>query len=166
MTHEREMLAWAAGFFEGEGCVGNASGAQRSIILTIVNTDLDRLELFREIVNGGSIRLRTHVAHHGHKPQYQWQAYSENAVRIFRALETWLGPRRRKRFAEVLATREAYIAEVTAERVCPWCHSRFQPPFSNQARRTRFCSVRCGAKYGYHARKSDVARYLEEKTAA
>lgn len=52
-------IAWAAGLFEGEGCIRHArekNGTQRR--LTLVSTDLDVIEKFAAITGGG-IRERS-----------------------------------------------------------------------------------------------------------
>ena len=49
-------IAWAAGFFDGEGSVFiNNEGY---LIVTILNTHLGSIELFRRIVGGGNINER------------------------------------------------------------------------------------------------------------
>lgn len=141
MSVEREMLAWAAGFFEGEGSIGIVSGSRWRISLHVTNTDLERLELFREIVGGGAIATRSPIP--GRKLVYQWQAYSETAIRIFNDLSPWLGERRRTRFAEAAERRAVYIAEATASRLCPGCGESFSPRWNGQAKKVTWCSSRC-----------------------
>lgn len=52
LTNRRESLAWAAGFFDGEGCFSRSKGA---LTARITNTDVDALGRFREIVGLGAI---------------------------------------------------------------------------------------------------------------
>lgn len=154
MSASHEMLAWAAGFFEGEGCVtANRNG--HKLTLSLVNTDLEMLERFRDVVGIGAIRAaRKGVVG---KEQYVWQVYGDKAVLAFNALSPWLGSRRRARFAELLAIREAYIDEVTALRQCPRCGTAFRPTFTVSSRRRRFCSSACKATYGSQQHRDRLA---------
>lgn len=98
-----EEIAWAAGLFEGEGCISNAG--KRSVPLTINSTDRDVLERFQEIVGCGgiyAIRRREQKAHH--KEIWQWQVTARDEVtRILESFLPWLQTRRSMRALEALA---------------------------------------------------------------
>jgi hypothetical protein len=51
---DREELAWAAGFFDGEGCFSFAERARYGVA-TIGQTDVQALERFRHAVGVGTI---------------------------------------------------------------------------------------------------------------
>lgn len=52
MTPEQE-IAWAAGLFEGEGCISTYQGDHTQ--LTLVSTDFDVIERFHRIVGVGTV---------------------------------------------------------------------------------------------------------------
>lgn len=162
MTDDPVLLAWAAGFFEGEGCISNHAGTARSLLLTVVNTDLERLQHFADIAGCGRIYERKRQTG---KRIWQWNCYSDNAVRVFRAMEPWLGERRRKRFAEILAIREARIAEATAPRPCEWCGGEFRPRFHTNSRHQKYCGSVCSSRAAMlrHGRVVDVESFLAKR---
>lgn len=69
-----ERIAYAAGFFDGEGCV--CIGKNGSIQLRIINTNLPTLEMFQHLF-GGSIGNRAQKVN---KKQYSWSIYGAEAV--------------------------------------------------------------------------------------
>lgn len=86
-------IAWAAGLFEGEGCVHVAKRDGR-INLSMQMTDLDVLEKFCRIVGGHEPRP---VARPGNnKPVWRWTASSDAYVVRFRdVIGPHLGARRK-----------------------------------------------------------------------
>lgn len=109
-----DYIAWAAGLFEGEGCINIAKNKPESdnlfARLTMVTTDKDVLERFALIVEGGHInpvpwqykpnRAGIRVS----KPQWRWKAGSEHDVEtILTAFYPYLGERRRVKADEALA---------------------------------------------------------------
>lgn len=150
-----ELLAWAAGLFEGEGCV-TANGGGHKLTLSLVNTDLEILERYAQVVGAGTITTGR-AQSENRKPQFAWQVYGDNAVTVFEALEPWLGTRRRARYAELAAVREAYIAAVTAPRTCPTCDTTFRPQYTVSSRRRRFCSAACKSTFGVRQHRARVA---------
>jgi len=70
-------LAWAAGFFDGEGCVfirtyQRKSGPASYLSLSVSQTDRELLERFQEAVGVGKINGPYHNGS-GRKPKYQWE---------------------------------------------------------------------------------------------
>lgn len=112
-------LGFAAGIFEGEGCitqtrpqprkVRSSSSTRRgryprpdpkgTLAVSIAMTDLDTLERFVEIVGSGAIM--EHTPDERFKVQWRWTAYSDNARRIIKLLWPGLGSRRRARATEL-----------------------------------------------------------------
>lgn len=97
-THE---LAWAAGFFDGEGCVTLCKGYAR---ISITSTDLDMLERFRDAVGRGEIYDREGYQNSlGSKRQWQ---YAVGNLEDIELIYVFIGPflclRRLERFEEVL----------------------------------------------------------------
>jgi LAGLIDADG-like domain len=89
-----ERVAWAAGLFEGEGCVTNADGR---VNLRVTNTDLDVLEQFAAFVGGGKVYgpyVNSSKDGHRRKLFFVWVCYEPEAGRIFRRLALFLSARR------------------------------------------------------------------------
>lgn len=103
------QVAWAAGLFEGEGCIAFHSyklkdGSQRPR-LVLKMTDEDVIRSFHEIVGHGTVRLDTwgHRTR-GEKVVYEWQAGSQKDVAAVLSLLTpWFHGRRRAKAEEALA---------------------------------------------------------------
>ena len=75
---QHEALAWAAGFYEGEGYCGTTHDRRRvlpGVVITIHNTDLGMLERFQECVYGLG-RIYGPYSYRGpdRKPMYRWAA--------------------------------------------------------------------------------------------
>jgi hypothetical protein len=90
----REELAWAAGFFDGEGNIGahRANGKYWHLRMHVSQTELEPLDRFRAAVLGlGSIHLRQRESksHYGSKPIYE---YRTNAFQEVQAVMAMIGP--------------------------------------------------------------------------
>lgn len=94
-------LAWAGGFFEGEGCFyahwykprKDGSRIYRTNA-TLVQNDLNLLEQFKNVVKCGII--------YNEKNHYVWKcSKSEECKKMFDSLRPWLGSRRQNRFSEL-----------------------------------------------------------------
>ena len=81
MTRETE-LAWAAGFFDGEGCISFAkAGEHRQLIMCIGQNDPRVLERFKAAVGVGTIN-GPHVrpSRPNSKPYWQWRTSGHVSV--------------------------------------------------------------------------------------
>lgn len=92
-------IAWAAGIFEGEGCISIKPPQERrhlpSIRLVIQTTDEDVLVRFREIVGCGSVVHLRRPALPGKKAVYSWELGNRVEVEsLVLAFLPWLGERR------------------------------------------------------------------------
>lgn len=95
--------AWAAGLFEGEGCitfVGKGAGRFYPR-LTLVTTDLDVGERFRRTVGEGAVRKHW-TGRSNNLPTWRWDCGSGAAERIMAWMFPLLGYRRQRRWLEVL----------------------------------------------------------------
>ncbi len=105
-----DLIAWAAGVFEGESCVyvTQHHGSERWYPnATIGMTDRDILVRLQSILGG---TLGDERAPHGtaKKLTSRWGVYGWDAVAELHAqIGPWLGERRSARFAEILALRPA-----------------------------------------------------------
>lgn len=103
----REDIAWAAGLFEGEGCITVSTRRMKYVNLTLAMCDRDAVERFRDAVGVGTIRLRR-KAPQGGKPLWIWSANSfEHAQAVVARLWPGLCSRRRSRAREILLAVQA-----------------------------------------------------------
>jgi hypothetical protein len=138
------LVAWAAGLFEGEGCITTGSPPSYGLMLTLSMTDEDVVLRFREAVGAGRVTPRTRNNAPKHwKDIWSWYACGEPAEAVLDLLLPFLGQRRSARAQEVREFRRAGIESATAERECPTCHAKFRPRFSSGSRRQKFCSDAC-----------------------
>lgn len=99
----RENIAWAAGLFEGEGCI-NAANAKRSPSLAIAMTDEDVLRKFYAIIGLGSLNGPYRADRPGWKPIWMWHCGGHKQVQaVLAAMYPFLCSRRQSRALEVLA---------------------------------------------------------------
>lgn len=102
----REQLAWAAGLFEGEGCVGFYGGKQP--VASISSTDRDVVERFRDIFGFGTIRTKPRQA--PWKDCHDWRVTNfEHVQVVIAALWPWLLTRRQAKAEEVLRSKRTRI---------------------------------------------------------
>lgn len=99
-------VAWAAGLFEGEGCMNAyANGTAVRMQVRLGMTDRDVVERFAAIVGVGNLSVHDPPAHRakGWKPLYTWCVYEAEKVRVVIALLLpYMGERRRAKAEEVL----------------------------------------------------------------
>lgn len=95
-------VSWAAGLFEGEGCIYRLRGD--SWALQVGSTDLDVLEHFRDIVECGTIREhKDKTRPTSRRRAWLWQVGSAAEVaRLLHLFEPFMGERRRAKTAEAL----------------------------------------------------------------
>lgn len=99
MMEEQIFLAWAAGFFDGEGCVMVEKskeirckhGFRTSLHTTVTQTSRPCLELFLDKF-GGSIITSENRTPSGRRwaVQYRWVARNEEALEFLRAIEPYV----------------------------------------------------------------------------
>lgn len=112
-TLSREELAWAAGFFDGEGCTYamKRSDAYTRVALDVGQVNKDTLERFRAAVGGlGSVvGPYSHRARPQSKPIYQYRASSfEDVQAVLAMLWAWLGPHKREQALTAMAKATPY----------------------------------------------------------
>jgi hypothetical protein len=97
-------LAWAAGLFEGEGCIAvNVSPHHHGVqpIATLTMTDEDSVQRFVAAIGMGSVR--SYPAKGSRKAIYCWRVGSlEGVQQVLCLLWFGLGTRRRQRAREVM----------------------------------------------------------------
>lgn len=160
-----EELAWAAGLFEGEGCVSSYTrkdsdpekrvGARCSVAMK----DADIIVRFGFIIGRG--RIYPMRRPDGRADLVSWQSVGfEDTQATIAALWKWLGPRRRTRAREVLARANLPITCGTRDQRLTHCkrghpfdeaNTRIDRP--NTARSQRTC--RACAHLRYLAKRGD-----------
>ena len=108
----REELAWAAGFFDGEGHVGATTTHRRDLYLTISQVDRRVLDRFRDAVGVGSVNgpyLHPVQQTRGNEqPRFYFTtARFEHIQAIVTMLWTWLGDVKRAQAVGALTTVKA-----------------------------------------------------------
>ena len=92
-------LAWAAGLFEGEGCI-SLHPQYKSVRLQMTQSDYDVLQMMQSIC-GGSIDPKSNKDKPAHyKPLWQWRL--NRAEYVYALLE---------KFLPYFGTRRAYVAQ-------------------------------------------------------
>jgi hypothetical protein len=92
-SHDNSIeLAWAAGFFDGEGCVTGyqQTGRRRGRLQLIVGQSgtTEHLERFARAVEGG--RINGPYLNQGKLPRYVWQTNGHKARRVMELLRPYL----------------------------------------------------------------------------
>lgn len=152
MASRESDIAWAAGLFEGEGCIGiwwppSTIGhrKQPQIRLQVTMTDRDVIEEFCRIVQCGSVS-REQNRKPPRKNCWYWTIGNRVDVeRLLRAFYPRLGERRRAKADEALAE----IAK--SVRACETCGETFRAQKSQR----RFCSTSCQQR-SYYVRHGNV----------
>jgi len=100
-THE---LAWAAGFFDGEGCVRTARNARsgfgyRFVRATIGQRDRAVLDRFQAAVGFGKVTGPFVTQTRNGAPMYRWETAARDRVHLLCwSLWPWLSPVKRHQF--------------------------------------------------------------------
>lgn len=110
-------IAWAAGLFEGEGCVF-CSGTH-SAEMTLSMSDKDRVERFAEVMGFGTVG-HVNPAQDGWKDMWKWRCEVRNLQQAVEMLWPWLGPRRQEQARSALLAHQDHAARnLLAPRPCP-----------------------------------------------
>ena len=106
-------MAWAAGLFEGEGCI--APGGRRALTLRMCDEDVVRR--FARVVGAG--RVRQHYSgNERHRPSWEWSVGTyDDCRRILLAFLPHLGDRRAAKAREVLASPPKYVVTGSRRRI-------------------------------------------------
>ena len=98
----REELAYMAGFFDGEGCIGAYAPRKYSIIVSIGQNDPTILIRLKKLY-GGTLTGPDKGAH------YKWQVSARKAEKFLRDILPWLVSKREQALIAIeLADRPSY----------------------------------------------------------
>ena len=95
-------IVWAAGLFEGEGCIHMKTDRPRQRVLSIGMTDKDVMERFVDVVGYGNLQ-GPYIAEL-RKPFWKWQLYKGTEVlRILKLFLPHFGKRRSEKAIEAIS---------------------------------------------------------------
>jgi hypothetical protein len=142
MTRDQQ-IAWAAGLFEGEGCItGHRGRSARHVALVMADEDIVRR--FAAIVRIGAVRGDGTLRRPHHRHLWRWQADGDGGEAVLHLLLPYLGARRSARAKEMLAMRTRWREHAMRLRACPQCGVNFQPKtIGPNAAKQRYCSRDC-----------------------
>lgn len=144
-------LAWAAGLFEGEGCISHNKIAPRA---SISMSDEDVVRRFHRLIGMGSVAA-TPRKKEGYKDLWTWTVAGYKSTQYVMALLwQWLGVRRKARTEEIL--KQFQNGPVRKRRVCLRGHSLLDTKniyvhISKGGRKVRHCKE-C-RRINHHLRK-------------
>lgn len=166
MISIREELAWAAGLFEGEGCITQTrrSTGYAAPRLQMSMADIDVVRRFALTVGVGSLHWITPRRLH-HSEQLLWSVTRfEHVQAVLAMFWPWLGDRRRARARQVLLEHREHLALAPIPRRlrthCPNGHAYDGPNTYLSKRGSRVCRTCCNASHRrwYEDRKVGVGR--------
>jgi hypothetical protein len=107
-------MAWAAGWFEGEGSILLSGGR---IHARVPNTDHEIIVRFAETLELGTVYgpYPTYTSGRRKKPLWVWLATEEAALDAVALMWPWLGRRRRSRAQELTGVRFPVFSRVSTE---------------------------------------------------
>jgi len=122
----REELAWAAGFFDGEGCACSPreDGIGSSPVLTLSQIDSFVLRRFKEAVGGIGLLYGPYTSGRrpNQKPQWKWQSQSfETTQAVIALLWNFLSPVKRSQCATIFVRSTNKARKAIANRGWEFC---------------------------------------------
>lgn len=97
-----DQSAWAAGFYEGEGCCHVKK--QGGVLLEMSQVNLEPLQRFADIVGVGRITFYAKTRDAQQRPFYKWTAASyADAHKVYAMIGPWLSVERRLKFEMALS---------------------------------------------------------------
>lgn len=99
--------AWAAGLFEGEGCIQIRNReddiGKKQVILSLKMTDEDVIQKFSRICPGHALSESKWYRANGHKPQFLWQmSRQEDVEKTLCLFMPFMGERRKEKSMEAI----------------------------------------------------------------
>ena len=90
-----KTIEWAAGLFEGEGCLTKAPNRPCAYTMEVWSSDKDVIEDFAAIVPYGNIKERAKKREAHHKTMYGWRCFTRQHIKeILVLMLPYLGQRR------------------------------------------------------------------------
>jgi hypothetical protein len=102
MSYETD-ITWAAGLFEGEGCLTISGRKYPHARVYLRSTDEDVVRRFAAIIKVGQVRVDDSQQKYGYKRQWEWYTGKmDSVVTVIELLRPHLGTRRSARAQELL----------------------------------------------------------------
>ena len=102
MEQSKELIAWCAGLFDGEGNVNyaqyNVKGKnfkKWNVGMEIAMIDLDTIHFFHQSIGEGTIHYKKNGGL-GRKPQWRWRCSHQQALRVAKKLIKYSTTKRKK----------------------------------------------------------------------
>lgn len=92
-------LAWAAGFFDGEG---NVYCGRLQLKISISQTDREVLDRFRAAVQAGKVAGPRPGRQQNQRPYYVYQASSYDTIEVYEKLSPFLSTVKKLQFEEMI----------------------------------------------------------------
>lgn len=103
MLEATHKIAWAAGFFDGEGCF--TSAGNKTLCAKVQVCDRDMLEQFYEFVGFGNLSGPRPPSGFGKQPRWLWSSHCASDVyAMFLGFKPYLSERRTRRFVKLFQT--------------------------------------------------------------
>ena len=120
---DRERLAWAAGLFEGEGCIF-VSKKHRNVSISVKMTDEDSVRRFHSYIGLGKVTGPVPRKNPRWKPYWVWAVYNFEYVQAALAL-LWdgLGQRRQDKAIETIQFGSTFQIPLKNRIVCKQGHA-------------------------------------------
>lgn len=168
-------VAWAAGLFEGEGCLYEVHPTKQTLVylgLTIEMTDPPILERFLAVLQANDVATTTRITSRWrgnvkHSRNYAIKVTGTQAEAAYSLMHPHLGERRRAKADAILAKRNASVQAIAETRTCPQCGTEFAVPL--RAHRKTWCSSKCTrahwakSEHGREMQRQRQRRYKERK---
>lgn len=125
MQHDptrEELVAWAAGVFEGEGSISFVG--KTAIQLVVGMTDEDVVRKLAAVFDVGYVRVELReIKGNGHLDLFRWEVGQRDDVRgILLAILPWMGSRRRERIEAALERLKSNRGKYQSRSHCPQGH--------------------------------------------
>jgi hypothetical protein len=154
-TASENEIAWAAGLFEGEGCIktGHDKTGRAYAYVTLTTTDKDVMDYFHAVVGIGEVRPSP-PRQAGYKATYRWSGTrTAEVVILLESFLPYLGLRRSVKAMEALVICEGI--KPRSKTHCPEGHKftdentwwEVVPPAGRRQRRCRTCMRERMRKY-------------------
>jgi hypothetical protein len=91
MAHDPALLAYLAGLFDGEGCLGSRANGRKpkTWTLEIAMTDESLVRLYHDTFGVGTV-IEKVLSGWSRKPQWRWRVTGDAAWEVYYALRPYL----------------------------------------------------------------------------
>ena len=132
------LVAWAAGFLEGEGCFGTYGKGHGSPMVAASQINIEPLRRLNEIFPQMTLR-ETAISSAGNRT-WECRCYGDKALAIMREVLPWMSEKKAAQIIAAIEKREAREAAPAERRkTCPQGHNDFGFRTNNGYRYCKTC---------------------------